>query len=196
MARQEADREDLLQETVAYPRRGLLALDQPHGWVLLGERKQGAISIYYGTDSVFQFNRDGYLRRVFWQGIRWAAANGRLEALVRIKPALEDDVPPLEEIVHPVIHQRKTASELELQSMQSHWELWRQTTVRTTEDHLRWNKVFWDSEPIERSADRWHAAVDHFSRILRRMPHRFSIAQSPEAFAANPAEPCWLEEKA
>jgi hypothetical protein len=65
MARQEADREDLLQETIAYPRRGLLALDQPPNWVLLGERLQGAISIYGGSDSVFQFNRDGYLRRVF-----------------------------------------------------------------------------------------------------------------------------------
>jgi hypothetical protein len=196
MARQEADREDLLKETTAYPHRGLLALDNPHGWVLLGERKQGAISIYYGTETVFQFNRDGYLRRVFWQGTKWAAANGRLEALVRIKPSVEDDVSSLEENVHRVIHQRQTANELELQSMQSHWELWRQTTVQTTEDRFRWDKVFWDSEPIERSADRWHAAVDHFSRILRRMPRRLSIAQSPEAFAAYPADPCWLDQKA
>lgn len=196
MARQEADREDLLQETIAYPRRGLLALDQPPNWVLLGEHLQGAISIYGGSDSVFQFNRDGYLRRVFWQGTKWAATSGQLESLVRIKPHEEADLTNNEEKIHRVIHQRHAANELERQRMQSHWEQLRQTLVQTTALYPQWSRVYWDSQLIERSSDLWHAAVDHFTRRLRRLPKKLSIAQSPSAFAAEPSDPCWLEEKA
>jgi|694.fasta_scaffold00291_16 hypothetical protein len=196
MAKLEADRQDLLKETTAYPRRGLLALEHPVGWVLLGEREEGPISIYLGTDSVFQFNRYGYLRRAFWQGSKWAAANGRLEALVRIKPSVAGDVPTLEEKVHRVIHQRQTANELEVQSMQSHWELWRQTLVHATKARPHWDRLYWDSQLIDRSSDGWQVAADHFNRVLQRMPSRLSIAQSPAVFADTAVIPCWSDAEA
>lgn len=196
MARQEADREDLLQETMAYPRRGLLTLDEPIGWVLIGERQQGAISIYCGTDPVFQFNRDGYLRRAFWQGTKWAAASGRLEALVRIDDRSETSPPNRDEPVRRVLHQRRNANANELLAIQNDWEHWRHRFCQTIAENPHWARLYWETLAIARSSGLWHTATHHFARILRRMPSRLSIAQSPAACAAIPAGPCWLDEEA
>ena len=82
MARQEQDREDLLAEGVHLVRRGRLCVDEVQ-WVA-GWRANLAWSVYENADPVFQFNESGHLRRVYCDGIRYAAVNGELCELVRV----------------------------------------------------------------------------------------------------------------
>jgi hypothetical protein len=81
MAKQPRDREDLIREATGLPRRG--AIDVAGHEVVIGFRSAGQMSLYCGTDPVFQFNAAGQLRRVYWQGQRVAADQHRLVQLQR-----------------------------------------------------------------------------------------------------------------
>jgi len=65
MARHESDREDLVKEATAYRLRGELVSSDWEDPVFLGFRKEGACSIYFGSDPVYQFDTQGRLRRAF-----------------------------------------------------------------------------------------------------------------------------------
>ncbi|MCM2372387.1 hypothetical protein [Aporhodopirellula aestuarii] len=83
MVRHEADREDLLVEGVNLPERGRISDSRDdHAWVL-GWRSPAAVSVFDGVDPVFQFNTSGQLRRVYLDGQKLAAQNGRLSQMVR-----------------------------------------------------------------------------------------------------------------
>ncbi len=79
MAIQQHDREDLLGSGRAMPLRGELEINGVT--LLVGFRSDGQVSLYCGTDPVFQFNGNSQLRRVFFQGRRFAAEGGRLMQL-------------------------------------------------------------------------------------------------------------------
>ena len=79
MAIQQHDREDLLGSGLAMPLRGELEINGVT--LLVGFRSDGQVSLYCGTDPVFQFNGNSQLRRVFFQGRRIAAEGGRLMQL-------------------------------------------------------------------------------------------------------------------
>ena len=79
MALRQQDREDLLQSGRAMPRRAEIDIDGVT--VLVGLRSDGQVSLYCGADPVFQFNRKSQLRRVFFEGRRIAAEDGRLYEL-------------------------------------------------------------------------------------------------------------------
>ena len=81
MAKQEQDREDLLREGKQMSLRAEASIDGVV--VVIGFRSQGQASFYFGADPVFQFNAALELRRVFHQGKRYAAIQGRLCELVR-----------------------------------------------------------------------------------------------------------------
>ena len=81
MAKQEQDREDLLRDGKQMLLRGECPVDGVV--VVVGFRSQGQASFYFGPDPVFQFNENGELRRVFFNGKRYAAIQGRLCELVR-----------------------------------------------------------------------------------------------------------------
>jgi hypothetical protein len=96
MARDEADREDLLVEATALVERIELAPVQPSdatGVVLdmaeaddrivAGFRTGGALSIFFGGDFVFQFNAAGELRRAYVSGRLFKAVRGRMVSLER-----------------------------------------------------------------------------------------------------------------
>lgn len=99
MAKQEQDREDLLKDGKQMGLRAECSID---GVVfVIGFRSQGQVSIYVGSDPVFQFNSSVELRRVFSHGKRYAAIQGRLCELVRsgvsdrlgfVTQAVPDDV--------------------------------------------------------------------------------------------------------
>jgi hypothetical protein len=91
MARDESNREDLLREATALVERIELipkgAADDQH--IIAGFRRDGALSIFFGEDPVYQFNAAGELRRVFRDGKLLKATGGRLAALQRIRTQTE-----------------------------------------------------------------------------------------------------------
>jgi hypothetical protein len=100
MARDESDREDLLREATALAERIELALDADGSCVtadvpeapehiVVGFRKNGAASFFFGADPVYQFNANGELRRAYRDGLLYKAVGGRLVALRRIRTANE-----------------------------------------------------------------------------------------------------------
>jgi hypothetical protein len=57
--------------------------------VVVGFRREGAASVFFGTDPVCQFNTAGELRRAFVGGLLYKAENGRLVALRRERSDVE-----------------------------------------------------------------------------------------------------------
>lgn len=87
MAREEADREDLLAEATALVERAELVIE---GWadpIVVGFRAVGAASIYFGQVAAYHFNRQGELRRAYLDGRLYKAEGGRLVALERHRTA-------------------------------------------------------------------------------------------------------------
>lgn len=86
MSRHEADREDLLREATALVERVELTLpgseDEP---LVVGYRRDGSASFFFGADPVYQFNSAGELRRAFVGGRLIKAESGRLVALQRMR---------------------------------------------------------------------------------------------------------------
>jgi hypothetical protein len=83
MSREEYDREDLLREATALVQRVELQLaGHPETWIV-GFRRDGAGSLFVGSDLVFQFNAAHELRRAHVGGKLVKAERGRLVWLVR-----------------------------------------------------------------------------------------------------------------
>jgi hypothetical protein len=93
MARNESNREDLLHEGTALVERvelvprsadstGSLSVlaDEP---IVAGFRADGALSVFFGSDPVYQFNAAGELRRAYRDCLLFKAVDGRLVSLRR-----------------------------------------------------------------------------------------------------------------
>src|SRR5437588_282047 len=87
MARETTDREDLLREATALVERAELAVADWPEPVVIGFRRDGAASIYFGGDPVYQFNARGELRRAFVADRLFKAEHGILAALDRQRSA-------------------------------------------------------------------------------------------------------------
>ena len=83
MSRRESDREDLLREATALVQRAELSIPGYTEPVVVGFRRDGAASIYFGADPVYQFNTAGELRRAYIDGLLYKAERGQLLALTR-----------------------------------------------------------------------------------------------------------------
>jgi hypothetical protein len=92
MARDEQDKEDLLREATALIERVELTTTTHDGpasqrevrhSVVVGYRRDGSPSYFFGTDPVYQFNAAGELRRGFHGGKLLKAEQGRLVELTR-----------------------------------------------------------------------------------------------------------------
>jgi hypothetical protein len=83
MAREEADREDLISEATALVDRAAFAIQDVAGEIVVGFRRDGSPSIYLTPDRVYQFNNTGELRRAYVNGILYKAERGRLTAMRR-----------------------------------------------------------------------------------------------------------------
>lgn len=86
MARQEQEREDLLAEATALVERAELALtststSRPN--IVIGFRRDGAASLFFGEDPAWHFNAAGALRRAYAEGRLYKAERGALVALDR-----------------------------------------------------------------------------------------------------------------
>jgi len=91
MAREESDREDLLRDATALAQRIELAPrgDPSADHVVAGFRGPLALSLFFGTEPVYQFNTAGQLRRAFATGLLLKAVDGRLLSLSRIRQSGE-----------------------------------------------------------------------------------------------------------
>ncbi|REJ67760.1 MAG: hypothetical protein DWQ31_10250 [Planctomycetota bacterium] len=85
MARQESDREDLLNEATALRERIELTHSGEDEPVTVGFRAGGDISFYFGPEVVYQFNAAGQLRRAHLGDRLIKAERGRLVALKRVR---------------------------------------------------------------------------------------------------------------
>jgi hypothetical protein len=87
MARTESDREDLLRDATALAERIELAPAEAGAdeHVVIGFRAEGAVSVYFGAEPVYQFNTANQLRRAYCDGRLFKAVRGRLVALERVR---------------------------------------------------------------------------------------------------------------
>jgi hypothetical protein len=90
MARREVQREDLLAEATALVERAEFQIAEESAPVVIGFRRNGAASVYFGQDIAYQFNAANQLRRAFVDDRLFKADRGRLASLVRLRT--EDEV--------------------------------------------------------------------------------------------------------
>lgn len=83
MARNEADREDLMREAVALKRRVKLRLLGESEPIVVGIRENGLWSVYFGSDPVFHFDAEDRLRRAFVGGCLFRSHGTGLSRLTR-----------------------------------------------------------------------------------------------------------------
>jgi hypothetical protein len=89
MARSESDREDLLREATALVQRAEFKLPGSPESNVVGFRRDGAASCFFGAGEVYQFNAAGELRRAYVANRLIKAERGRLVALTRERSASE-----------------------------------------------------------------------------------------------------------
>jgi len=127
MARQEHDREDLLRDGKQMPLRAECRIEDVV--VVIGFRDRGQVSMYFGADPVFQFNENRQLRRVFFEGKRFAAACGKLYELTRRKQddklqflstEIDEDA---ESVILKNLDQRLVQLQAALKMPGSHWKI-------------------------------------------------------------------------
>jgi hypothetical protein len=90
MSRGEEHREDLLAEATALVERAEFQIAEESAPVVIGFRRNGAASVYFGQDVAYQFNAANQLRRAFVNNRLFKADRGRLASLVRLRT--EDEV--------------------------------------------------------------------------------------------------------
>jgi hypothetical protein len=83
MARQEQDREDLLAQATALVERASLRVKGRDEEIIVGFRRDGGASFYFGAARAYQFSSDGPLRRAFVGELLFKAEAGKLVALRR-----------------------------------------------------------------------------------------------------------------
>src|SRR5262245_21670625 len=83
MARHESDREDLLREAIALVQRVELKVVGFVEPIVVGFRRDGSASFYFGSDPVYHFNTARELRRAYIGGLLYKAEQGRLVSLSR-----------------------------------------------------------------------------------------------------------------
>ncbi len=83
MAYIESEREDLMEEATALVRRMELRLAHYHEPVVIGQRREKTLSIYFGQDLVYHFDATHRLRRAFVDGLLFRTQGTTLSQLQR-----------------------------------------------------------------------------------------------------------------
>lgn len=83
MARDEADREDLIREAVALTERAEFRIEGSVELITIGFRTTKAMSVFIGQDPVYQFDPEGRLRRAFVDGFLFRSQHTTLARMVR-----------------------------------------------------------------------------------------------------------------
>ena len=99
MARREEDREDLMAEATALVRRTEVVgpgYDEP---VVIGFRRDGGLSLYFGADPAYHLDPEGRLKRAYRGGLLYRTQGETLAELTRERTEAETilrrrDLPP------------------------------------------------------------------------------------------------------
>lgn len=83
------DREDLMREAVALPDRVELSVPSFDSLITIGFRSNSAMSIFIGSDPVYQFDPEGRLRRAFVAGLLYRSQHTSLAMLKRERTATQ-----------------------------------------------------------------------------------------------------------
>jgi hypothetical protein len=158
MARESADREDLLREATALLERAelqVIGFDEP---IVAGFRRDGAASFYFGPNVVYQFNANKELRRGFLDERLYKATGGRLAALTPIRSAEQTEL------------RRHDLSDAEAQKFLSDVAIRLKQFLKslTASEFTLIGQVPSDSD-----------VVDKIRRWLAELPEQISIAGSP-----------------
>jgi hypothetical protein len=89
MARHEENREDILREATALVERIEFELPDAAEPLIVGFRRDGSASFFFGSDFVVQFNSRNELRRAFWNTRLIKADRGQLCFMDRERSAQE-----------------------------------------------------------------------------------------------------------
>ncbi|QDT44185.1 hypothetical protein Pan241w_42930 [Gimesia alba] len=89
MARNEQDREDLMREATALFPRAELQLAHEAFPLFWGQKQSGHFSFYFGSDPVYQFDQDGFLRRAYLEGALYRTQGNTLARLTRVRNSEE-----------------------------------------------------------------------------------------------------------
>jgi hypothetical protein len=89
MAQRESDREDLLREATALAERAEIRIPDETDSIVIGFRRDGSASFFFGADRVYQFNSAGEFRRGYIGGLLYKAERGRLISLRRERSETE-----------------------------------------------------------------------------------------------------------
>jgi hypothetical protein len=87
MAQTETDREDLLREATALVERVEWAIPGEKEPVVAGLRREGGVSVYFGSDPCYHFDAEGRLRRSFAEGCLYRSEGVALARLTRRREA-------------------------------------------------------------------------------------------------------------
>jgi len=87
MARSESDREDLLRDASALTERTEWKITGEAETVVVGFRRTGDFSAYFGSDPVYQFDAEGRLRRAFVGGLLYRSQGSTLAELKKVRSA-------------------------------------------------------------------------------------------------------------
>ena len=89
MARQEDEREDLIEEAVALIHRLEVKLPDWESPLVAGRRATGAWSFYFGADPAYHFDPSGRLRRAFVDGHLYRTQEQTAARLTRVRTEQE-----------------------------------------------------------------------------------------------------------
>ncbi len=92
MSRQESDREDLMQEATGLHRRVEWQVSFTPDPVVAGFKKNGAFSVYFGAEPVYQFDSQGRLRRAFVEGFLFRTQGNTLARLQKNRVSNESQL--------------------------------------------------------------------------------------------------------
>lgn len=108
MARQEADREDLIKEAVALSPRAEFRLPDSADLLTAGFRGNDAICLFFGQDPVYQFDQTGALRRAYVDGFLYRSQGTTLARLERIRTETQTTLQRLDLTEHELAQFQQT----------------------------------------------------------------------------------------
>lgn len=160
MTRHEQYREDLLAEATALVERAEFRIAGEPEPVIVGFRRNGAASVYFGQDVAYHFNTGNQLRRAFIDGRLIKADAGRLASLARMRTSDETQL-----VRHDLDQAESTAllAEMSKRMAQLH-------------DHLVSGQA-----ALLREVSEIGGVTGRIVNWLRHLPNPIEVAHSPRA---------------
>jgi hypothetical protein len=144
MARCEQPREDLMREATALVVRAELELEGTDQLVVVGFRRDGQASVFFGQDWVLHFDAQGALRRAYDQGALIKAHGHRLVRLTRRRQS--DQI---------VLERHELSDQQQAELLERAGRTLDHLARQSRQDHLRFLRRVPDSAATGQRVRRW-----------------------------------------